>query len=522
MFDSLQDGLKGAFKSLRGKGKLTEANMREGLKMVETSLLEADVSIDVIRGFMDNVSQKALGEKVLLALDPSEQLVKVVNDELIELLGPVQEELKFDRDLNIIMMCGLQGAGKTTTCGKLSRLLQKQAGITPLLCAADLQRPAAIDQLHVLGDTLKVPVYSDRDEKDPVKVCKAAVAKAKADGNKVLILDTAGRLAIDEELMEQLKTIDRQVQPHHVFLVVDGMTGQDAVKSAGAFHEALELNGVVMTKLDGDARGGALLSVKQVTGVPVRFIGTGEHLEDIEFFRPEGMASRILGMGDMVALAQQAQDLVTEEERIKLEAQLEKGQFTLDDFRNHMMKVAKPGLMQKMMGLMPGIPKEMKQMMGNSDTTDQVKRMVGIIDSMTKIERKDPKVIDSSRKQRIASGAGVQPKQVNELLKQYNMMKPMLTSMAGKGAKGRLESMRDLQAQMMNPAAAGPKTKKSTGRRLTPGQRRAEKKKRDKMMKERRRYTKMSLEKLQAELEKATSGGETSKAKFIQAEIDKR
>ena len=487
MFDSLQDGLKGAFKTLRGKGKLTEGNMRDGLKMVETSLLEADVSIDVIRSFMANVTEKALGEKVLLALDPSEQLVKVVNDELIELLGPVQEDLTFDRELNIIMMCGLQGAGKTTTCGKLARLLQKQAGITPLLCAADLQRPAAIDQLNVLGDSLNVPVYSDREEQDPVKVCKAAVAKAKADGNKVLILDTAGRLAIDEALMQQLQTIDREVQPHHVFLVVDGMTGQDAVKSAGAFHEALELNGVVMTKLDGDARGGALLSVRQVTGVPVRFIGTGEHLEDFELFRPEGMASRILGMGDIVALAQQAQDLVSEEERLKLEAQLEKGQFTLDDFRNHMMKIAKPGLMQKMMGLMPGIPKEVKQMMGDTDTSKQVKRMVGIIDSMTKEERRDPKVIDGSRKQRIAKGAGVQTKQINELLKQYNMMKPMLTSMAGKGGKGRMESMREMQAQMMNPGAMGPKTKKPTGKRLTPAQKKKAKREREKKMRERRR-----------------------------------
>ena len=487
MFDSLQDGLKGAFKTLRGKGKLTEGNMRDGLKMVENSLLEADVSIDVIRSFMASVTEKALGEKVLLALDPSEQLVKVVNDELIEILGPVQEDLTFDRELNIIMMCGLQGAGKTTTCGKLARLLQKQAGITPLLCAADLQRPAAIDQLHVLGDSLNVPVYSDREEQDPVKVCKAAVAKAKADGNKVLILDTAGRLAIDEALMQQLQTIDREVQPHHVFLVVDGMTGQDAVKSAGAFHEALELNGVVMTKLDGDARGGALLSVRKVTGVPVRFIGTGEHLEDFELFRPEGMASRILGMGDIVALAQQAQDLVSEEERLKLEAQLEKGQFTLDDFRSHMMKVAKPGLMQKMMGLMPGIPKEVKQMMGNTDTSKQVKRMVGIIDSMTKEERRDPKVIDGSRKQRIAKGAGVQTKQINELLKQYNMMKPMLTSMAGKGGKGRMESMREMQAQLMNPGSMGPKTKKPTGKRLTPAQKKKAKREREKKMRERRR-----------------------------------
>ena len=334
MFDSLQDGLKGAFKSLRGQGKLTEANMREGLKLVETSLLEADVSIDVVRDFMGRVTEKALGEKVLLALRPGEQLTAVVRDELINLLGPVDEQLRLNKDLNIIMMCGLQGSGKTTTCGKLAKLLQRSGKINPLLVAADLQRPAAIDQLHVLGESLNVPVYSDKSEKDPIKVCRTAVAKAKAEKIPVVILDTAGRLAIDEELMEQLKTIDREIQPDHVFLVVDGMTGQDAVRSAAAFHEALELNGVVMTKLDGDARGGALLSVKHVTGVPIRFIGTGEHLDNLEVFRPEGMASRILGMGDVLALVEEAQKLVDEKEQQKLQESLEKGQFTLDDFRN--------------------------------------------------------------------------------------------------------------------------------------------------------------------------------------------
>lgn len=492
MFNSLQDGLKGAFKSLRGKARLSESNMRDGLKLVETSLLEADVSIDVIRDFMAKLGEKAMGEKVLLALDPSEQLVKIVHEELIDLLGPDIEPMTFNDDLTIIMMCGLQGAGKTTTCGKLAKLIQRKAKITPLLCAADLQRPAAIDQLHVLGETLNVPVYSNREETDPVQVCKEAVAKARADGNKVLILDTAGRLAIDEELMKQLQVIDREVQPHHVLLVVDGMTGQDAVKSAGAFHQALELNGVVMTKLDGDTRGGALLSVKAVTGVPIRFIGTGEHLEDLEVFRPEGMAGRILGLADMVALAETAQSIVSEEEQQRLQEQLEKGRFTLDDFRNHMIKVAKPGLMMKMMSMMGGmIPSEMSAMIGNKETSKQVMRMVGMIDSMTPPERKDPTLINLSRKNRIAKGSGATPKQVTELIKQYDMMKPMLTGMAGAGGeKGKMEQMKALQEKMMDPSKMLNKTKQNTGRRMTPAQKKAEKKKRDKLLKEKRRNKK--------------------------------
>lgn len=484
MFDSLQDGLKGAFKSISGKGKLTEANMREGLKLVENSLLEADVSIDVIRSFMANVTEQALGEKVLLALAPSEQLVKVVRDELVDILGSEEQELKLDKPLNIIMMCGLQGSGKTTTCGKLAKLLGRKAKIKPLLCAADLQRPAAIDQLHVLGEQLGVPVYSDKSEQDPVKVCKAAVAKAKEENIPVVILDTAGRLAIDEELMAQLQTIDREVQPDHVFLVVDGMTGQDAVKSAGAFDKALDLNGVVMTKLDGDARGGALLSVKHVTGVPIRFIGTGEHLEDLEIFRPEGMAGRILGMGDILAMADQAQMLVDEEEQRKMQESLEKGQFSLEDFRNHMVKMAKPGLMQKMMGLLPGMPnmREINEMMSQGDTSKQIRQMVGMIDSMTAIERKNPKVIDPSRRKRIAAGAGVQPKQVNELIKQYDTMKPMLTGMAGMGAGDRAQQLQDLQAQMMDPSARGPRTKKKSTGRMSAADKKKAQKQRKKMM----------------------------------------
>jgi signal recognition particle subunit SRP54 len=488
MFESLQDGLKGAFKSLRGHGKLTEANMREGLKLVENSLLEADVSIEVIRDFMQRVTEQALGEKVLLSLRPGEQVTAIVRDELIRLLGPVDAGLRFDKDVNIIMMCGLQGSGKTTTCGKLAKLFQREK-ITPLLVAADLQRPAAIDQLHILGEQLNLPVFSNREEKDPVKVCQAAIAQARANRNQVVILDTAGRLAIDQELMDQLKTIDRQVQPDNVFLVVDGMTGQDAVRSAKAFHEALELNGVIMTKLDGDARGGALLSVKHVTGVPIRFIGTGEHLDNLEFFRPEGMASRILGMGDVLALVDEAQKLVDEKEQLRLQEAFEKGKFTLDDFRNHIAKMAKPGLLQRMMGLLPGMP-NISEVMGNQDTSRQIRQMVGIIDSMTPEERREPSTIQITRRQRIANGAGVQPKQVSELVKQFEMMKPILTGMSGKGGMDRLKEMQQLQQSMMDPSRGIPKKKEGTGKRLSNAEKKQMAKEREKRLRQMKRKNK--------------------------------
>ncbi len=324
MFESLQDGLQQALKSLRGKGKLTEANMRDGLKLVEQSLLEADVSYSVVQDFMDRVTERALGQRVLLSLDPTQQVVGIVHEELIELLGPVDPSLHLRGDVTVLMLCGLQGSGKTTTCGKLAQLLL-ESNTKPLLVAADLQRPAAIDQLHVIGEQLGVPVYSDKTATDPVKVCQAAVKHAKAEQLRVVILDTAGRLAIDQELMDQLTRIDNRVQPDQVYLVVDGMTGQDAVNSAKAFNDALELDGVIMTKLDGDARGGALLSVKHVTGVPIKFIGTGEHLDALEPFHADGMASRILGMGDMRQLFTEARRVVDEQEQAELERKMREG-----------------------------------------------------------------------------------------------------------------------------------------------------------------------------------------------------
>lgn len=491
MFDSLQTSLRSAFKTLTGKGRLTESNMREGLKLVEKSLLEADVSISVIQDFMQSVTRKALGEKVLLSLKPHEQLVGVVHEELVGLLGPVDSGIKLQEGgTTVLMMCGLQGSGKTTTCGKLAKLLLHEK-VQPMLVAADLQRPAAIQQLRVLGDSIGVPVYWEEGQQDPVKVCRDAVAKAKAEGRQVVILDTAGRLAIDEELMQQLRDIDSQVQPDQVFLVVDGMTGQDAVNSAAAFHEALELDGVILTKLDGDARGGALLSVKHVTGVPIKFIGTGENMEALEPFHPEGVAGRILGLGDIVGLAREAQLLMDQEEQEKLRKQMEKGQMTLEDFRNHIQKIAKPGLLQKMIMMMPGIPAEardmLKQITGSAEGAKAIKRQVGMIDSMTPEERRQPKIIDSARKQRIAKGSGAAPNEITELVKQFESMKGMMSMMAGGDVSQQRDAIAAMQQQMLNPAARMPSAKGSSGKRLTPKEREKMRKEREKALKRKKR-----------------------------------
>lgn len=486
MFETLHDGLYAAFKSLRGKGKLTEANMREGLRIVEQSMLEADVSYSAVQAFMQAVTDKALGERVLDALNPSQQLFEVVYRELVELLGPVGPPLTLNKEPTVLMMCGLQGAGKTTTCGKLAKLMM-QSNVRPMLVAADLQRPAAIDQLHVLGEQLGIPVYSERGSQDPVQVCQNAVKKARDEKVQAVILDTAGRLAIDQELMDQLVRIEKRVGPDQVFLVVDGMTGQDAVNSAKAFNEALELDGVVMTKLDGDARGGALLSVKHVTGVPIKFIGTGEQLEGLEPFRPEGMAERILGQGDIVELARQARQVMDEDEQRELERKMAEGQFTLDDFKSQLEKFARPGLMQKMMGLMPGMG-ELSKMMSSEDGEAGMRQTIGIINAMTKQERRNPKLIDQSRRNRIARGSGTQPQDVNQLIKQYDTMAPIMQAMAGKGPGDRMRAIQQLQKSLMSdPTGGGIKTKKGTGKRLTPKERAKLKKQREKDLRRRRR-----------------------------------
>ncbi len=460
--------------------------MRDGLQMVEQAMLEADVSYCVVQDFMAHVSEKALGQRVLLSLKPHEELMRIVHEQLIEILGPVDVSIPLKKgEVTVLMLCGLQGSGKTTTCGKLAKLLLEQK-VKPFLVAADLQRPAAIEQLHTLGRQLDVPVYSEMGQPDPVKVCRDGVAQARKSGANVVILDTAGRLAIDEELMAQLQQIDKKVGPDQVYLVVDGMTGQDAVNSAGAFNAALELNGVILTKLDGDARGGALLSVKHVTQVPIKFIGTGEQLDALEPFRPEGMAGRILQMGDIVAVAQEAHRIIDDKERERLEARMAAGNFTLEDFRGVLEKVAKPGLMQKMMGLMPGMG-DLKKMMGGADTDGEMRKMLGVIDSMTPNERKNPKLIDTNRRNRISNGAGVPPSVVSGLIKQFGIIAPMMQMATSGGARDRMAMMQQMQASMMDPNMGGIKTKKSTGKRLSPKEKERLQKEREKLLRRKKR-----------------------------------
>ncbi|MBN2577737.1 MAG: signal recognition particle protein [Pirellulales bacterium] len=491
MFEALQENLSSALRTLRGTAVLTESNMREGLRTVHRALLEADVSLPAVKAFMDRVTQQAVGERVLKAIDPSKQLVYIVYQELVNLMGPVDHSMHLGGEVSILMLCGLQGSGKTTTCGKLGGLI-KQRGRQPMLVAADLQRPAAIQQLQILGEQLELPVYADLNAQDPVRLCQAAVRQAKALGANVLILDTAGRLHVDRELMEQLTQIDNRVGPDQVYLVVDAMTGQDAVHSAQAFNEALELDGVIMTKLDGDARGGAALSVKHVTGVPIKFIGTGEHLDALEEFHPDRMAGRILGMGDIVTLVEQAQQKFDQEEMAKQQARMLKGQFTLDDFKKMLGQVGKLGPLQKVMGYIPGFGQMQKMMdaMG-ADAEGDMKRLVGVIDSMTPDERADPtKVVDLSRRRRIAAGAGVQPHEVNDLVKQFDLMSGMMRQMAGMGIRQRMKAMQQLAQDGMNPNAALSKKKIGTGKRLTSTDRAKMKKIRDRELRKKKREAK--------------------------------
>jgi signal recognition particle subunit SRP54 len=486
MFESIQSGLSNALRTLRGKGKLSESNMRDGLDLVQQALLEADVSYDVAKQFTERVSEDAVGERVLNALDPTQQLVGIVHRELINLMGPVDHSLHFKTGAtSIVMLCGLQGSGKTTTCGKLGRLIQ-QRGRQVMLVAADLQRPAAIDQLHVIGEQLGLTVYSERGAPDPVAVCHNAVRKATEEGIPVVILDTAGRLHIDDELMAQLKRIDKRVEPDQVLLVVDGMTGQDAVNSAKAFNEALELDGLIMTKLDGDARGGAALSVKQVTGVPIKFIGTGEHLDNLEEFHPDRMASRILGMGDVLTLVEQAQEKFDQDEMRRQEELLRKGEITLDTFRDMMRQVRRLGPLQKVLGMIPGMG-GMKDLMNNFDESE-IERFFGMIDSMTPDERRNPRVIDQSRRRRIAAGSGVEPHEVNDLVKQFDGMASLMKEMSGLGMRDRMRKMNQLQqGGFLDPGNRLQRARVGTGKRLTPDEKRKLKKQREKEMRKKKR-----------------------------------
>lgn len=424
-FESLSEKLSGVFKKLRGKGVLTEADINEAMREVKLALLEADVNYKVVKEFVADVKEKALGEEVLKSLTPGQQVVKIVNDELVALMGGGSSKLTYSPSgFTTILMVGLQGTGKTTTCAKLAAYLKKQ-GKHPMLAACDVQRPAAIDQLEVVGGQVDVPVFCDRESKDPADIALRARKEAERKGLDMLIVDTAGRLHVDEALMEELKEVKKAVKPHEILLVVDAMTGQDAVTAAEAFHEAMGIDGIVMTKLDGDTRGGAALSVKSVTGRPIKFIGMGEKLDALEPFYPDRMASRILGMGDVMSLIEKAQEAVDEEKAAELEKRLAKNQFTLEDFLDQIGQIKGMGGLGKVLNMLPGVQGKVSE--DDMDAGEkEFRSMEAIIQSMTPEERKKPDLLNASRRKRIAAGAGVTVAKVNQLIKKYEDTKKLM------------------------------------------------------------------------------------------------
>ncbi len=468
MFESITQGLQSVFEKIGRKGRLTEDNVREGIREVRTALLQADVNFQVVKQFTDAVVARAVGEEVIKKVDPSQQIVKIVYDELVRLMGPVDHRIPLaEKGPTVIMMVGLQGSGKTTTCGKLAMHLQKK-GAKPLLVAADIQRPAAIDQLEVLGRQLGLPVFSERGGK-PVEICKKALGFAKAEGRTLVILDTAGRLHIDDDLMRELESIKKSTNPGQVFLVCDAMTGQDAVNSAKEFNERLDIDGVILTKMEGDARGGAALSIRSITGKPVKFIGTGEALDRLEEFHPERMASRILGMGDIVSLVERAQETIDRAEAEKLQKKLLEATFTLDDFMRQLQQVEKLGSMKDVLGMLPGLG----QLQGADLDDGKLRRIKAMIQSMTPEERTHPEILGASRKGRIAKGSGTNAKEVADLLNDFRKMKKMMAAV-GKGKFGLLGKMfggapelQALMAEALPVQGAGkkkPKRKKPRAR----------------------------------------------------------
>lgn len=448
------------------RGKLTEGNIREGMQKVRQSLLEADVNYDVARDFCDKVTKEAVGEKVLKSLNPTEQIITIVFQELVALMGPVDHTIELRRgEISVLMMCGLQGSGKTTTCGKLAKMMKEQ-GAKPMLVAADLQRPAAIEQLKVIGEQIGVPVYSeDPANTNPVKVCVNGRKAAEKQGCNLLILDTAGRLHVDDDLMKELVEIDNKLMPQQAFLVCDAMTGQDAVRSAKAFNDALELDGVILTKLDGDTRGGAALSVKSVTGVPIKFIGVGEQLDKLQPFHADRMAQRILGQGDVATLLEMAQDKLDAQEIERQQERMLQGKFSLDDFLASMQQMKKLGSMKSLLKMIPGMGQiaDALDSMGGMDPDKDLKRVEAMIRSMTLDERRNPDKIDRSRRNRIASGSGVDPIEVNELLKQFKTMGGMMKQMAGMSMVDKMRSMGSLQS-MLRPGVDMPAEKQRSVR----------------------------------------------------------
>lgn len=440
IFESLSDRLQATFKKLRGHGKLTEDDVNEAMREVRMALLEADVNFKVVKQFIKTVKERAIGQDILETLTPAQVVIKIVDEELTKLMGGTQSRLNISpKPPTVIMMVGLQGAGKTTSAGKLGLALKKQ-GKRPLLVAADIYRPAAITQLQVLGKQLDIPVFSMEQGTDAVTIAKSSIGYSQSHACDVVIIDTAGRLQIDEKLMQELRDIKSEVHPHEILLVVDAMTGQESVNVAQAFNDALGLDGVVMTKLDGDARGGAALSVKAVTGVPIKFIGLGEKLEPLEPFHPDRMASRILGMGDVLSLVEKAQATFDMEEAKKMEKKLRKDEFTLDDFLAQMQQVKKLGSLDNILGLIPGMGGLKRQLAGQDIDLDgkEMRQIEAIIKSMTPKERANITIINGSRRKRIAMGSGTRVQDVNKLLKQFGEMKKMMKKMKKmqKGKKG--------------------------------------------------------------------------------------
>lgn len=430
MFESLSDKLQNVFSRLRGKGRLTEQDVNDTLREVRLALLEADVNFKVVKDFVARIKERTVGQDVMESLTGAQTIIKVVHDELTALLGSENSRFNFaPKPPTIVMLCGLQGSGKTTTCGKLALWARKQ-GRNPLMVACDIYRPAAIKQLEVLGKQLNIAVFSQGDTVAPTQIAQNAIRHAAQNGHDVILLDTAGRLHIDEAMMQELEKVRGAIAPHEVLLVVDAMTGQDAVNFAQEFHQRLSVDGLIMTKLDGDARGGAALSVRSVTGVPIKFIGVGEKLDALELFHPDRMASRILGMGDVLSLIEKAQEALDEKKAVELEQRLRENRFDLNDFLEQLQQMRRMGPLEQLIGLIPG----MSQMKNVQVDEKQLGRFEAIVRSMTHEERSDPSIINGSRKRRIAMGSGVTVPEVNQFLQQFEMMRQMIKMMMGSEA----------------------------------------------------------------------------------------
>ena len=443
-FESLSDKLQSAFDKLKGKGVITEKDVNDAMREVKLALLEADVNFKVVKEFVSTVKEKAMGSEVMQSLTPSQQIIKIVDEELVKLLGGTASKLTYSPSgFSTYMLVGLQGTGKTTTAGKLANFL-KQSGKKPMLCACDIYRPAAIDQLEIVGKSVNTPVFVDRESRDPAKIATAAKEEALRKGCNVLIVDTAGRLQIDEELMDELVHIKSKIKPHEILLVVDALTGQDAVNVADGFNQTLGVDGIIMTKMDGDSRGGAALSTKKVTGKPIKFIGTGEKQDALQVFHPERMASRILGMGDMLSLIEEAERTFDDKQAAKMEEKLKKNQFTLEDFLEQMGQVKKMGGISKILDMLPGMNKSQMQGFNIEESEKEFHAMEAIIQSMTIKERRDPSLLNASRRRRIAAGSGRTVTEINQLIKKYNDAKKMLKQFQNPSALKRNKMFRGL------------------------------------------------------------------------------